>query len=140
MLKYNMYHKSAPRYLPQGYSMIELLIFISMLMVLTTIVHTAFSGLNPRMKEIIHARNANTIVATANNALIAGAAFKTDTRNEMVAEVIQGMQPSRGIFKGKTFVVPNLQMADLEDAALKYISLRTDGTLAFDSAGEQSAK
>jgi hypothetical protein len=106
-------------------------------MVLLTIVYSAFNGMNPRIKEIMHARNAKSIVATANNALLAGAAFKAGTRNGMVAEMIHGIQPSRGIFKGKTFVVPNLQVGDLEDAALKYISLSTYGTLAFDDTGTQ---
>jgi hypothetical protein len=135
-----MRHISATRYLPKGFSLIELMIFVALLMIILNIAYSAFSDMNPRIREIMHVRNAKSIVAAAECALIAGAAFKTDTRNGMVAEVIQGIRPPLGIFKDKTFVVPNLQVTDLEGAALKYISLSTDGTLGFDPAGKQSAR
>ena len=131
---------SASRRLSMGFSLVEVMIFVALLMGLLTIAYSSFNSLNPRVKETQRVLNAKNIVATANNALIAGAVFKGDTRNEVVDEVIQGIQPDRGSLKGKTFAVPNLSTEDLQDAALKYILLSPDGTLGFDPVGKQAAR
>lgn len=136
----SMRRLSASRRLSLGFSLVELMIFAALLMCLLTIAYSSFNNLNPRVREIQRIRNAKNIVATANNALIAGAVFKGSTRNQVVDEVLQGIQPDRGIFKGKTFAVPNLSTEDLQDAALKYIFLSPDGTLGFDPVGKQAPR
>lgn len=83
-------------------------------------------------------RNAQHVVSVYEAGTAAGIKWTGADRNGKIAAVVAGAQPTDGAFAGKTFIVPNIDLADLQDT-YPYIGFDASGDLFYDEAGAQSS-
>ncbi len=107
------------------------------MMIVMIAIPALFDSQTKQINKTISIRNAKTIVSMAFNASVAGAVFQESTRNGLVKEILDGVQPSRGSFKNTIFRVPNIKPSDLEEGAYRFIGLDSDGMLRFDETASQ---
>ena len=96
-----------------------------------------FNFVGPEPKEVVDRRNAKIIIATHRQAVMAGATFSSDTRDEILRELVQGVRPT-GIFRDRIFRVSGLDSEALSRAA-RFLLIEQDGSLEFDPQASQPA-
>lgn len=135
-----MKNTSLKNTLSHGFSLVEMLVVIAVIGVIAAIAIPNIGSINSSAKEAKNQRNAQSIVSVYAAATAAGATVSGSSVSAMVAELTDadGVAPADGAFKDKQFKVPNVDAADLTNAAYKYIGRDSQGNLFYDKSGGQS--
>ena len=119
---------------PSGFSMIELMMAIAFISVFASIALMLYGKLNDTATFQKDRRNAQEIAGVASSASAAGASFIVpgDERATIV-NLRNGVAPTTGAFKGRSFIIPGLSDADVT-GAMRFLSLR-DSDLLYIQVG-----
>lgn len=120
-----------------AFSLFELLITLMIIGVMILLVLNVYSFIGPEAKDVVDRRNAKIIIVTHRQAVMAGASFSADTRDEIIRELFNGVRP-RGIFRDRIFRVSGLDLDALSRAA-RFLSFEDGGSLEFDPQASQPA-
>ena len=97
-----------------GYSLVEIIVTLSVLGILTSIVVAGFAGVDDSARETQHKSNAQEIAALCMEAQIAGLDFVVPNNlHQTIKNVIAGGTPSEGALRGVKFSNENLASADV---------------------------
>lgn len=126
---------SARRSLSAGFSLFEMMTVIMIIAALVTIAFSLFGSVNAEAIDSVDRVNAKVIISTQRQAVMAGASFNSTTRDDILRELIDGVQPT-GIFKNRVFRISGIDPKALGRAA-RFLMLQEGGVLEFDpSAGQ----
>ena len=90
--------KQTTNRLKQGFSLIEMLVVIAVIGVIASIGLSNVSNVNDSAKTARDQRNAQNIASMFNSAKVAGVAFASATKEEILEELIEGRtSPSNGL-------------------------------------------
>jgi len=120
-----------------GLGFFEILITLMTAGILVMLVVNVYSAVGPEATGVVDRRNAKIIIATHRQAVMAGASFSADTRDEIIRELFNGVRP-RGIFRDRIFRVSGLDLDALSRAA-RFLSIEDGGSLEFDPQASQPA-
>lgn len=102
----------------RGFSLFELLMFLSILGILTALAVPGLAGQQEAFKSARDRRNAQEIVTVCTAAKAAGLDFvAAGDLDTTIRNVIQGGTPSHGVLKGKMFRITSLDDASAAAAA-----------------------
>lgn len=100
-----------------GFSLMELLIVVAIIGIMVNLVIFSWSGNNAEVNAIKDRRNAQTIASLAATASVAGADFVVaGDIPATVDNLVDGVAPTSGIFKGREFKLPPMPAAELTKA------------------------
>lgn len=100
-----------------GFSLMELLIVVAIIGIMVNLVIFSWSGNNAEVDAIKNRRNAQTIASLASTASVAGADFVVaGDIPATVDNLVTGVAPTSGIFKGREFKLPPMPAAELTKA------------------------
>ncbi len=136
-----MKNTSVKNTLSHGFSLVEMLVVIAVIGVIAAIAIPNIGSINSSAKEAKNQRNAQSIVSVYAAATAAGATVTGSSVSAMVSDITDanGVSPADGAFAGREFKVPNVDAADLTNAAYRYIGRDSSGNLFYDKLGGQSA-
>jgi prepilin-type N-terminal cleavage/methylation domain-containing protein len=117
----------------KGFSLVELLMTISILGILLAILIVNLAVMGDSANETRHQRNAQEIAAICSAAEAAGLDFVAGNDLEKtIKNIIAGGTPTEGAFRGKNFSVKHLAAADIE--GVKHFLSLDGGLLRYSRA------
>lgn len=126
---------SARRALSAGFSLFEMMTVIMIISFLVTIAFSLYGAVSSEAIDSVDRVNAKVIIATQRQAVMAGASFSATTRDDVLRELINGVQPT-GIFKNRVFRLSGIDSQAIGRAA-RFLMLQDGGVLEFDPAAGQ---
>lgn len=116
-----------------GFSLMEMMLVISVLGVLCTLALAWFGNHGDDFRQVRDQRNAQSVCSVCQAVDAAGVDIVSEAVStlEIVQKVVTGITVKKGVFKGRTFSVPNLADEEQEGAAY-YLRIK-DGQVIFNS-------
>lgn len=122
-----------------GFSLIEMLMVVSLLGIMTSLAIAWYGGDGSSVRQARDQQNAQSICSLCQVISAAGLNLADETTSslEIAKKVSQGITIEQGALKGRTFQVPNLGSEELEGAA-RYLSVR-NGRILYEVSGKSSS-
>ncbi len=100
-----------------GFSLVEMLVVIAVIGIIAAIAIPNIGNVNAAAKESTYRRNAQSLASVASAALAAGCTLSS-TEGAIYDDLVTGVSPDSGVFKGKTFIVPGLPTGGSDKTAV----------------------
>ena len=114
----------------KGFSLVEMLMAVSVLGILLGLVITNLNIVGDSVKDTRHKRNAQELAAVCNAAQAAGLEFiAVNDLDRTIRNVVAGGAPTDGAFAGRNFGLKHLQASDI--AGVKSFLMLDGGLLRY---------
>lgn len=119
-----------------GFSLIEMLMTLSILGIMTSLALAWFGGDISTVKQARDQRNAQTLCTLCQSVEAAGInlAAEESTALDVLRRLVEGVTIQKGALKGRTFQLPGLGKEELE-AASRYLTIQ-NGQVRYDATGK----
>lgn len=119
--------------LPEGFSLFEMLMFVAILAIISSMGLAWFGGNGEELKQARDQRNAQSICSLCQAVEAAGENLVTEsiTVPQIAKKLAEGVVIKRGVLKGRRFQLPPLQKEEIKGAS-EYLIIR-EGTLYYES-------
>ncbi|WP_345735443.1 type II secretion system protein [Prosthecobacter algae] len=119
-----------------GFSLIEMLMTLSILGIMTSLALAWFGGDVGAVRQARDQRNAQTLCTLCQSVEAAGInlAAEESTALDVLRRLVEGVTIQKGALKGRTFQLPGLGKEELE-AASRYITIQ-DGQVRYEPNGQ----